>query len=164
MISLTNARTWCQTAHGAQKYGNHPYQYHLDAVENVAVRFGFTDDVIRIACQGHDVLEDTKSTQSDMLAAGFPQEAVDIIFCVTDEPGATRSERKAKTLPKIAANRKAVIVKLCDRIANVEECKSNNPSQFDKYKHEFAELERQLRNRSESGIEPLWQHLEQLFA
>ena len=164
MISLNEARNWCRSAHGAQMYGIHPYDYHLNAVEAVAVRFGFTDDVIRMACQGHDVLEDTKLTQADMLAADFPQEVVTIVFCVTDEPGATRCERKSKTLPKIAGNRKAVIVKLCDRIANVEESKQHNAAKFAMYKLEFPEFERHLRDRTEGEIEPLWRHLETLLA
>ncbi len=165
-MNLSEARIWCQRAHGDQKYGDHPYSYHLDAVEGVAVRFGFADDeIIRMSCQTHDTKEDRGVTREQLLTAGFPVEVADITDAVTDEDGATREEKKAKTLPKIAKIRKAIIVKLCDRIANVEESKkTNNTKKFQMYKKEQAELSRQLRDFNDKELEPLWNHLEGLFA
>lgn len=165
-MKLSEARIWCQRAHGDQKYGEHPYSYHLDAVEGVAVRFGFQDDeVVRMSCQTHDLKEDRGVTREQLLTAGFPVEVADITDAVTDEDGATREQKKAKTLPKIAKIRKAIIVKLCDRIANVEESKkTSNTKKFLMYKKEQAELSRQLRDFNDKELEPLWNHLEGLFA
>lgn len=165
-MNLSEARGWCQRAHGDQKYGDHPYSFHLDAVENVAVRFGFQDDeVVRMSCQTHDLKEDRGVTREQLLAAGFPTEVADITDAVTDEEGATRDEKKAKTLPKIAKIRKAILVKLCDRIANVEFSKqTNNDRKFQMYKKEQVELSRVLRDFNDKELEPLWNHLEGLFA
>ncbi len=106
---------WCIQAHGTQMYGRKPYRAHLEAVAKLAVRYGFTAEQIIMVCWLHDVLEDCpdQSVQT-LLAAGFPPEVVAAAYALKDEDGATRDEKKAKTLPKIAANRMALIVKLCD--------------------------------------------------
>lgn len=168
-MKLREVRSWCGRAHGEQKYGDFPnqfpYSYHLDRVEAVAVRFGFLSRVIRIACQGHDLGEDAGATREMLLAAGFPARSVDIIMCVTDEPGATRKERKLATYPKIKSDRLAILVKLCDRIANVEfSLTQPRGGKSRMYKKEHAEFEHQLRDRNDSQLEPLWKHLEGLFA
>ena len=104
-LTLAEARRWCIEAHGDQKYGDKPYEFHLNAVEQVAIRFGFTDDLTRMKCLGHDVLEDTDRDENDMLEAGFPAEVVEDISLVSDEEGTTRKERKEKTLAKIKTKR-----------------------------------------------------------
>lgn len=165
-MKLREVRSWCGRAHGEQKYGDiYPYSFHLDRVEAVAVRFGFLSRIIRIACQGHDLGEDAGATREKLLAAGFPARSVDIIMAVTDEPGETRKERKLATYPKIKRDRLAIIVKLCDRIANVEFALTQvRGGKSRMYKKEHAEFERQLRDRNDSQLEPLWKHLEGLFA
>jgi guanosine-3',5'-bis(diphosphate) 3'-pyrophosphohydrolase len=136
----------------------------LDRVRDVAIRFGFTDPIILLSLSGHDVLEDTANTKDDLRAAGFPEESVQIIYCVTDEPATNRSERKRKTLPKIAGNKKAKVVKLCDRIHNMEESKRNNPRTLALYRSEMPEFEAYLYDPTETDLEPLWQHLRSLCA
>lgn len=71
-MKLREVRSWCQCVHGDQRYGDFAYNYHLDRVEAVALRFGFHSRIIRIACQGHDLGEDTGATRETLLAAGFP--------------------------------------------------------------------------------------------
>ncbi len=86
------------------------------------------------------------------------------IWGVTDEPGATRAARKRRTLPKTARYRIAIIVKLADRIANVEEnIRTGFVTQFEKYAREFPDLMKYLRNRFDQGAERMWKHLEWLF-
>lgn len=155
---------WCVLAHGDQMYGDQPYQFHLEAVVSVAIEFGFTSPHVLMTCWGHDVGEDTKKTRSDMLYVGFPVPVVDGIDAVTDEPGETRAERKAKTLPKIAANRLGLIAKLCDRIANVRQSKATSPKKYATYKYEHAEFVRVLYDPSDIELAPLWAHLNSLLA
>lgn len=165
-MKLREVRLWCERAHGEQKYGDiYPYSFHLNRVEAVALRFGFRSRIVRIACQGHDLGEDAGATRETLLAAGFPVRSVSIIMCVTDEPGETRKERKLLTYPKIKSDRLAILVKLCDRIANVEFALSQPQGGKSRmYRNEHAEFERQLRDRNDSQLEPLWKHLEGLFA
>lgn len=156
---------WCIQAHGSQMYGKHPYRVHLEAVAAVAVRFGFTDELTAIVCWLHDVLEDViGQTRQTLLAAGFSQTAVDAAYALKDEDGADREERKAKTLPKIAANRLATIVKLCDRIANVEHGKKEGSPKVDMYRHEQAAFKAALYRADDVALQPMWDHLDQLLA
>lgn len=157
-LTLEQARRWCVEAHGDQMYGDQPYEFHLNAVEQVAIRFGFTDDQTRMKCLGHDVIEDTDKDEIDMLEAGFPGDVVEDIWLVSDAEGATRKERKAKTLAKIRTKQSAIKVKLCDRIANVE-----NGEKVDMYRNEHADFEAALRDFEDKELEPLWLHLEVLL-
>lgn len=166
-MNLRQTRQWCAAAHRShgQKYGPHAYSFHLRRTEGVALRFGFRDIVIRKACWGHDMSEDLGTTRDEFIAAGFDPAAVDLIMAVTDEPGKTRKERKLKTYPKIRSTPRAIIVKLCDRIANVEYgIETANSKKLEQYRSEQEEFERQCRDRDVAEAEPLWDHLNRLFA
>lgn len=165
-MNLKATRKWCAAAHRArgQRYGQYAYSFHLRMVEAVALRFGFRDSTLRKCAWGHDLIEDLGLAREDLLAAGFGQEEVKIIWAVSDEPGATRKERKAKTYPKIRDTERAILVKLFDRIANVEySIKTNNREQLEKYRKEQVDFERVCRNRDYLEAEPLWEHLNKLF-
>jgi len=121
---LQKARTFAIEMHGSQKYGIYPYEIHLGHVVSVLLRFGVMPDnehnVNLIAAAWlHDVLEDTPITYG-ALAAAFNPEIAKIVFAVTDEPGESREVRKERTYVKLATNPDGIIVKLADRIANVE--------------------------------------------
>nr|WP_322623869.1 HD domain-containing protein [uncultured Flavobacterium sp.] len=121
---LQKARDFAINSHGDQKYGDYPYEIHLGHVVNVLLRFGVMPDTecqinLMAAAWLHDVLEDTPVTY-EQIEAAFNPEIARIVHSVTDEPGNTRRERKEKTYVKLAQNPDGVIVKLADRIANVE--------------------------------------------
>lgn len=111
-------REFAIRAHGDQKYANEPYVAHLDAVVAVLKEFGHFDSALLDAGYLHDVLEDTDTSLKELLDWFIP-EAVELVVTVTDQPGKNRAERHAATYPRIAANPKAVTLKLADRIANV---------------------------------------------
>ena len=164
--SLALTRIWCAARHGDQKYGGFPYLFHLDRVAGVAVRFGFERNLaIMKSCYGHDLKEDRGVTDDELLTdRRFTPRQVRIISAVSDEEGATRHERKVKTLPKIKADRLALVVKLCDRIANVEfSIETANSVKFHMYREEHSYFEEILRNRADIRLEPMWAHLEQLL-
>lgn len=109
-------------AHKDQMYGESPYLFHLDAVDQVLEDVGYgPGDHIRIAAWLHDTLEDTDIT-AEYLHKYFGIFVVKIVQEVTNEPGANRKERAEKTYPKIAASIHSTIdLKLADRIANIEQ-------------------------------------------
>lgn len=151
--------------HWGQRYGTYRYQYHLDRVVGVAVRFRITDLPFLKACLGHDLPEDQKTPRRLLRLIGMCAQACSLIFGVTDEEGATREERKAKTYPKIRSTPRATTLKLCDRIANVEECiRSQNWKQLDKYRGEQAHFRHECWLLCDREAAPLWKHLDQLFA
>lgn len=161
-MNLHETKQFAAMAHGGLFYHKEfPYSYHLQHAELVALRFGFTDETIRKACWLHDILEDTDLDQEDLARAGVEPEVIEIVECVTDGPGTNRKERKSSMYPKCAANPKATVVKLCDRIANVEECIKTNSKQFRMYFKEFPDFQANLRKPGE--LTEMWNYLSMLM-
>jgi guanosine-3',5'-bis(diphosphate) 3'-pyrophosphohydrolase len=147
--------------HAGQKYGDAPYTRHLcDVVENLTY-FNFDNNLILVAAAFlHDILEDTKATPQDLLAAGIPQNVIDVVWAVTDGPGNNRLERKLNTYPKIRASRRATIVKLADRIANIESIEGG--AKIDMYRAEHTEFRKALYN-DDFDLKPMEDHLDKLL-
>jgi len=121
------AHEFALAAHGDQKYGNEPYDNHLEEVVGLAKRFG-GDETEITAARLHDVIEDTAVTK-EQLAAQFGSEVAEIVDLLSNL-GKDYNSKKA-TFERIRTNPKAVFVKLCDRIANTSRGKKN-----DKYRKE----------------------------
>lgn len=111
--------------HKGQWYGSKPYMYHLKKVSDIALDFGYTDESILMSCLLHDIIENTEVTYKD-IKENFGEEVAEIVYCVTDELGRSRKERKSKTYKKICNNPKSIVVKLCDRISNITESMGND--------------------------------------
>lgn len=113
------ARSFALAAHGDKTYGDEfPYIVHLVLVHMIGVQAGITDQNVLNALLLHDVLEDT-DTDYDTLAAIFGKRTADIVLAVSEPTGLSRKERHADTYPRIAKDKDARIVKLCDRICHV---------------------------------------------
>lgn len=162
-----------EQAHQNQKYGTDPYRTHLLEVIQVLKRFGFfiTEDtfksdiaVLIIAAWLHDVLEDT-ILEKHHIEYDFGKEVTDLVWRVTDEPGKNRKEKKQATYPKIKESNWAVILKLADRIANVEaglRMKNNgNKNLFEMYQKEYIDFKQNL--FSKSGPVEMWDRLDSLL-
>jgi len=123
--NLLVAWDYASKHHKGQMYGSKPYMVHLKNVSDVALDLNYTDEKILIGCLLHDIVEDTKVNFED-LKSRFGQEVAEIVYCVTDELGRNRKERKSKTYKKIRNNPNAIVVKLCDRISNITESMGKN--------------------------------------
>lgn len=159
--------------HRNQFYGDHPYSYHIKKVRSVMKRFGFgpkdTERGLRLgtAIWLHDIVEDT-AFNIDQIRFIFGDKIADIVWAVTNTPkssGLSKQERKAHTFQKISLNADAILVKLFDRIANVEESifnrKNGNIDKLDKYIEEWPLFEKHLRQPGEADA--LWLYLESLM-
>jgi len=149
-----------------QKYGDSlPYSFHLKCVEaqgekfihlimegnvlNQKNQFSTTvsyKDIIRGGLSMHEAIEDFRLTYNDIkdkttevfgnYLAG--EVVADIVYCVTDEKGKTRKERKSdKYYQELSENSLAVFVKLADISANTLYSKLTNSNMYQKYKSEF---------------------------
>jgi thioesterase domain-containing protein len=115
-----DARQFAIQSHAEQRYGDQPYAVHLAHVVRLLKESEFADRVdFEAAAWLHDVIEDT-SVQADEIAKRFGPDVADIVSRVSDEPASTRAERKLRTYPKIKGHLGATVVKLCDRLANLE--------------------------------------------
>lgn len=139
---LEQAKMYAVRNHGLQEYDGFPYHKHLDDVDSVVQRYSNATKY-RMAAWLHDIIEDTPVSYND-IDKQFGFEVAEIVFCVTDEMGRNRAEKKPKTYPKIKSNSDAVFIKLCDRIANVENGVKNGSSMIKKYVKEHKEFKEAL--------------------
>lgn len=104
--------------HAGQRYGEHPYVHHLATVRQVLADYNLHGD-LAVAARLHDTLEDTTLTR-EAIAAEFGDRVAALVWAVTGV-GPNRKARVADAHAKIVAlGREAVLLKLADRIANVE--------------------------------------------
>ena len=84
---------------------------------------------------------------------------------VTDQEGENRKARHLKTYPRIrAAGGRALLVKLADRIANVEtSARGPNKSKLAMYQKEYREFREALRMPDLGPIGRMWNHLDGLL-
>lgn len=178
------ARRFAVASHGDQTYGpDLPYEYHLEKVREVARRLvteemldwaGVSVEDFIIALWLHDIVEDTPVTL-EQITALWGQSVRRMVWSVTDAQGKNRHERKWGTagepgpMRKLATCRGGLLVKLCDRIANVEAAvagdeklthRRNGKSYLDTYRKEQQDF-RSL--RTGGAADPLWDHLERLL-
>lgn len=116
---VARAREFAVAAHGEQRYGEQPYSVHLDAVVELLAPFGEQAQVVGYL---HDVVEDT-TVSLEAVRREFGDRVAACVAIVTDEPGANRRERKAKTNAKLTAvsneDALALVVKAADRLSNL---------------------------------------------
>lgn len=158
---MKRARSYAIAAHGDQKYGDHPYVYHLDKVAELVAPFG--EEAVTLAYL-HDVVEDVNTVDLLDIANIFGEQQAMLVGLVTDEPGANRKERKRKTNQKLARVDEnspfttALIVKVGDRLANVRESfETGNKSKQLMYADEHVEF-RKATYRQDL-CESLWEQL-----
>ena len=84
------AQEFAVKRHGGQRYDkDKPYAHHLEAVRDVLVRFGVTDEDLLAAAWLHDVVEDT-STSAQQVSERFGDRVGALVLAVTNEPGKNR--------------------------------------------------------------------------
>jgi len=151
------ARMVAVKAHSNQSYDEiFPYEKHLDDVVDVLKRFGFSGKFI-VAGFLHDSIEDDGISYND-IRKHFGIEVAEMVYCVTDELGRNRREKKEKTLPKTASNPNAIILKLADRIANIE-----HGGKIDMYNKEYQEFKGALYLNTPEDGKKMWEHLDSLL-
>jgi len=151
------ARMIAIQAHGNQTYDDiYPYIKHIDDVVDVMKRFGYSGKYI-IAAYLHDIVEDT-ALSYNKIKKRFGLEVAEMVYCVTDELGRDRAEKKAKTLPKTASNPNAIELKLGDRIANIE-----HGGKIGMYRDEYEQFHGALFLNTPKDGAPMWEHLEVLL-
>lgn len=154
-----------------QKYGGYlPYSFHLKAVEAQGEKFIYLigdgdisnpdnyrstnvpiKDIVRYALIAHDSIEDARLTYNNVLDLSIEgnyyasKMIADIVYCVTDEKGRNRKERKNdKYYAELRANKLAIFVKLADLAANTLFSKLTGSSMYEKYKTEFPHFKDEL--------------------
>lgn len=126
--TIRKAREFAISKHGNQRYADHHYSRHLADVFGVlkeytpelSKEFNLTQsqiDILAAGCWLHDVMEDCP-VKYEILEKEFGTEVADIVLVVTMPQYGKKASRKLRYLDKLVQNQMALIVKLCDRIAN----------------------------------------------
>lgn len=153
---IKTAKAFAYKAHQKQLYGSQPYTVHLEDVAKLAAPYG---DIAIVVAYLHDVVEDTGVKLYD-IEKEFGTAVAECVKLLTDEPGINRKERKAKTYAKMAVsnNEIALIVKACDRLANLRSCQANNSSLLQMYQKERAAFKQAVFR--EGLCDSIWQEIE----
>jgi GTP diphosphokinase / guanosine-3',5'-bis(diphosphate) 3'-diphosphatase len=106
-----------------------PYINHPIALANVlANEAGVDDERILIAAVLHDTVEDTETTEQELVRE-FGKEISDIVLEVTDDQSLSKAERKRLQVEHAGTiSRRAKIVKLADKICNLRDVAYSPPA------------------------------------
>lgn len=159
---------WCIDQH---KNTNHfydtylPYEFHLRMVAQVCEDFIHLPPnrwgTLRMACWGHDLIEDARVSYNDCKKA-LGEDVADIVYAVTNEKGRTRDERaNDKYYQGIVETPGAIFVKLCDRIANVQYSSLTKSRMLELYRDENGYFEYKL--QVDDRYEPMFEYLRKLL-
>ncbi len=154
------ARAFAIKAHGDQKYGDFVYEVHLSSVASLIKQMGYVESLVQAAWL-HDVIEDTPWTLVG-LQDQFDSQVVDLVWAVTNDiQGYTPYEKVKK------AGEAAIVLKLCDRIANLEGCLlTRNKAKFEKYEKVYPDFRKQLKTEEYvyGSTRQLWSRLDYLVS
>jgi (p)ppGpp synthase/HD superfamily hydrolase len=156
---VENAALFAERAHREQKYGGRPYIEHLVEVHGLVSAFAPEDIELRQAAFLHDVIEDTE-VGFEKVRDVFGVRVAALVLSVTSIGLGSRADRNPVVYKSIALEGPdALLLKLCDRLANVRNCwKYQNPLLFMYYKEHpyFRETLLVVGGKRE---EPLWNEL-----
>lgn len=121
---VQQARDFAIKAHGNQRYGKMPYEYHLQQVVNKLIhwrdlgQWEITDEMIAAAWL-HDVLEDTLVRHTDLYIE-FGDEITMTCYLLNKHNCLPAKFDYIKYIDKIKADNSARLVKMADTLCNLE--------------------------------------------
>lgn len=159
-----DVRAFADAVHAEQYYNGGPYSIHLDHVVELVAEIYPTDPELACAAYLHDVLEDGRKagiTPNDL--RGLPdvtERVLRIVQAVTRGPGTRRKTIPAALEATRNAGPDAILVKLADRMANVESCWDNRDSRLFMYYREYLDFRAALYAESDTHLAALWARLD----
>jgi (p)ppGpp synthase/HD superfamily hydrolase len=124
------------------RYGDGNYFTHIlmvvGFVEKYSGVFVYESDRIFTihSAYTHDLIEDAKQTYSDIMTI-CGKDVADITLAVTDVHAENRLMRHLLTMHKTVKDHRAIILKLCDILANATYSRENGSSMYPKYVEEY---------------------------
>ena len=142
-IMLANMLLIATNAHAGQfDRGGNPYILHPLKVMHYLKG---SDEELQCIALGHDLIEDTDVTYSELAAAGMSSRVIEGIRALTKMPGENYAEYKARVM----CSRDAMLVKLCDLrhntdIRRLKGVTDKDVARMAKYHEFYVEIELQL--------------------
>ena len=137
-----------------------PYINHPIALANLLLNeAGVEDQRVLIAAVLHDTIEDTDTTEQE-LVKHFGKDVADIVLEVTDDKTLPKAERKQLQIEHAAhISRRAKLVKLADKICNLRDITASPPADWSIVrKQEYFEWAKSVVDRLR-GVHPGLEHL-----
>lgn len=147
------------------KYNGSSYDIHFRKVYEYCWRYQHLipqeryADVAQAAYL-HDVIEDCRITYND-LKKEFGENVAELVFKCTNEKGRNRKERQSdKYYSELMTDDCAVLLKLCDRMANIAYSRSFGSSMYKMY---FKEHERFKKKLFMEKHKRIWDEMDREF-
>jgi guanosine-3',5'-bis(diphosphate) 3'-pyrophosphohydrolase len=163
-IGILNALIFAARKHRDQRrkdeasspYINHP----IELAVLLAKEAGVTDPVVLNAALLHDTVEDTETTEAELLEY-FGSQIAAIVMELTDNKALPKMRRKQLQIEHAArASYEARLVKLADKICNLRDMHVNPPANWDlARRREYFDWARQVVD----GLRGTHVELERLF-
>ncbi len=141
MNIVQRAKEFAIKAHGTQKYGKMPYEYHLQQVVSKLIhwrdlgQWEITDECLAVAWL-HDVLEDTETSLTDLEDHFGDEVGYQVLILSKDAPSSYDVY-----LRLIKKERVATLVKMADTLSNLEaSILSGEMKRINKYSKQLALL------------------------
>lgn len=131
MNRLLSAISFAAHKHRDQRrkdFAASPYINHPIGLANVlANEAGIEDERVLIGAILHDTIEDTETTEQELIRE-FGKDIADIVMEVTDDKTLSKAERKQLQIEHAGTiSRRAKLVKLADKICNLRDIVNNPP-------------------------------------
>lgn len=125
----------------ASPYINHP----IALADVLANEGGVADSLVLCAAVLHDTVEDTETTEAELVAA-FGQRVAGVVMEVTDDKSLEKHVRKELQVRHAGRlSREAGLVKLADKICNLRDILASPPQDWPlERKHAYFEWARQV--------------------
>jgi guanosine-3',5'-bis(diphosphate) 3'-pyrophosphohydrolase len=137
-----------------------PYINHPIALANLLLNeAGVEDQRVLVAAILHDTIEDTDTTEQE-LVKHFGKDVADIVLEVTDDKALPKAERKRLQIEHAAhISRRAKLVKLADKICNLRDISASPPADWSiQRKQEYFDWAKEVADRLR-GVHPGLEHL-----
>jgi len=124
------------------RYGDNEYYLHINMVLNNVNKYQniFKNNLDAQhtigAAHTHDLIEDAKQAYSN-IANVCGNDVADITLAVTDVPAENRLMKHLLTMGKTVKDHRAIILKMCDILANATYSKESGSSMYMKYVFEY---------------------------
>ena len=133
---ILDATIFAAKRHRNKKRKSAERSSHIDHPLSVArllsVEGGITDVEVLVAALLHDIIEDTETTEQELLAL-FGARVTGIVLEVTDYKCLTKAERKKLQISNVYLNStEAATVKIADKICNLRDVAANPPRDWPK--------------------------------
>lgn len=134
MNRLLSAVAFAAHKHRDQRRKDHvasPYINHPIVLANLLANEAcIEDERVLIAAILHDTIEDTETTEQELIRE-FGQEIATIVMEVSDDPSLAKTERKQRQIDHAGSiSRRAKLVKLADKICNLRDIASSPPADW----------------------------------